>query len=78
MEQNRKEAYYRLEINTSNGGAMVSDFVESKDDWALVEAIARYTHQPLRHGFILHKYDQFDTSSTFHLIGKYEESTAIG
>lgn len=78
MEQNCKKAYYRLVIINDNGGGMVSDFVESKDDWALVEAIARYTHQPLRHGFTLHKSDQFDTCSNFHLIGKYEESTAIG
>lgn len=78
MDQNYGEAYYRLAINTSNGGAMVSEFIESKDDWALIESVARYTHQPLRYCFTLHKHDQFDTSSTFHLIGKYEESTAIG
>lgn len=78
MDNNVREAYYRLEINTSNGGAMVSDFLEAKDEWALIEAIERYTRQPHRHGFTLSKYDQFDTSSTFHSIGKYEESTAIG
>lgn len=78
MDQNYKEAYYRLEINTSNGGAMVSDFKDNHDDWARLVAMERYINQPFRHGFTLHKYDQIDTSSTYRQIGKYEESTAIG
>jgi len=78
MDKNSVKAYYRLEIYNDNGGATVSNFLESKDDWALVEAIARYTHQPHRHGFTLHKYNRNDTCGSYHLIEKYEESTAIG
>ena len=78
MDKNLVKAYYRLEINNDNGGATVSNFLESKDDWALVEAIARYTHQFHRHGFTLYKYDRKDTCGAYHLIGKYEESTANG
>lgn len=78
MEENYKEAYYRLVINFDNGGAMVSSFIDFSDNRARLEAMSRYVKQPFRHGFALHKYDQHDTSGTFHLIGKYEESTAIG
>lgn len=78
MDQNFREAYYRLVITTDNGGGMVSSFTDFSDDRARLEAMTQYVKQAFRHGFILQKYDQRDICGTLHLIGKYEESTAIG
>lgn len=78
MEQNHKRAYYRLEINTINGSPMVNDFWDYTDEEAQLTAMIHYVKRPHRYGYTLHKYDQNDTCGTFHLMGKYEESTAIG
>lgn len=78
MAQNYGEAYYRLAINTTNGSSEINNFQDTSDDKARLSAMIRYVSLPHRSGFTLFKYDQNDTCGTFHLIGKYEESTAIG
>lgn len=78
MEQNCKEAYYRLQINTANGGAMVHNFSDYSDDEARLYAMIFYVKEPHRFGYVLFKYDRNDTCGNYHLMGKYEESTAIG
>ena len=78
MEQNRKEAYYRLQINTDNGGAMVHNFSTYSDDDAHLIAMIFYVKEHYRFGYVLFKYDRKDTCGAYHFIGKYEESTAIG
>lgn len=78
MNNNYGKAYYRLTINIDNGSPIVFDFWDYSDQKAQLTAMIHYIKRPHRLGYILHKYDQNDTCGTFHLMGKYEESTAIG
>lgn len=78
MAQNYGEAYYRLAINTINGGAEINNFRDTSDDDALLYAMISYVSSPHRSGYSLFKYDQNDTCGTYQPMGKYEESTAIG
>lgn len=78
MDKFFDKAYYRLEINTDNGGALVHDFSDYHDDWARLYGMIHYIKQELRFGYVLYKYDKNDTGGTYSLMGKYEESTAIG
>lgn len=78
MDKDLVKAHYRMEINTSNGSALVYDFSDYSDDWARMYGMIHYTKQELRFGYVLYKYDNNDTCGTYSLMGKYEESTAIG
>lgn len=78
MAQYYGEAYYRLAINTINGGSEIKIFQDTSDDKARLCAMITYVSSSHRSGYTLYKYDQNDTCGTFHQIGKYEESTAIG
>ena len=78
MDKNLVKAYYRLVIYNDNGGATVHNFSDYHDDWARMYGMIHYTKQDLRFGYVLYKYDRNDTCGTYHIMGKYEESTAIG